>query len=133
MSGAKVEELGLTPMAKVTGYSLAAVEPELMGYGPIYAVRSALHKVWAKLDKGVDLVELNETFAAQTILSLRELSLDPEIVNVNGGAIALGHPMGSSGARILTTLLYEMQKRDANVGLAAGMGIACIVEREWYY
>jgi acetyl-CoA C-acetyltransferase/3-oxo-5,6-didehydrosuberyl-CoA/3-oxoadipyl-CoA thiolase len=78
-------------------------------------------------------VELNETFAAQSILSLRELNLDPEIVNVNGGAIALGHPMGSSGARILTTLLYEMQKREANVGLAAGMGIACIVEREWYY
>jgi acetyl-CoA acetyltransferase len=104
-----------------------------MGYGPIYAVRSALHKVWDKLDKQIDLVELNEIFAAQSIVSLRELRLDPETVNVNGGAIALGHPLGSSGARILTTLLHEMEKRDARVGLAAGMGIACIVDRQWYY
>jgi acetyl-CoA C-acetyltransferase/3-oxo-5,6-didehydrosuberyl-CoA/3-oxoadipyl-CoA thiolase len=104
-----------------------------MGYGPIYTVRSALHKAWDKLDKEIDLVELNETFAAQSIVSLRELNLDPDIVNVNGGAIALGHPLGSSGARILTTLLFEMQKRDVQVGLAAGMGIACLVDREWYY
>ena len=133
MSAEKAFKMGIKPMAKFIGYDYHWCEPELMGYGPIYAVRSALHKVWAKLDKEIDLVELTETFAAQTILSLRELNLDPEIVNVNGGAIALGHPMGSSGARILTTLLYEMQKRDSNVGLAAGMGIACIVEREWYY
>ncbi len=133
MSAEKAFKMGIKPMAKLVGYDYHWCEPELMGYGPIYAVRSALHKVWAKLDKGVDLVELNETFAAQSIVSLRELNLDPEIVNVNGGAIALGHPMGSSGARILTTLLYELQKRDANVGLVAGMGIACIVEREWYY
>lgn len=133
MSAEKAFKMGIKPMAKLVGYDYHWCEPELMGYGPIYAVRSALHKVWAELDKGVDLVELNETFAAQSIVSLRELNLDPEIVNVNGGAIALGHPMGSSGARILTTLLYELQKRDANVGLAAGMGIACIVEREWYY
>ena len=133
MSAEKAFKMGIKPMAKLVGYDYHWCEPELMGYGPIYAVRSALHKVWAELDKGVDLVELNETFAAQSIVSLRELNLDPEIVNVNGGAIALGHPMGSSGARILTTLLYEMQKRDTNVGLAAGMGIVCIVEREWYY
>jgi len=133
MSAEKAFKIGIKPMAKLIGYDYHWCEPELMGYGPIYAVRSALHKVWTNLDKQVDLVELNETFAAQSLLSLRELNLDPEIVNVNGGAIALGHPMGSSGARILTTLLYEMQKRDAGVGLAAGMGIACIVEREWYY
>ena len=133
MSGEKAFKMGIKPMAKLTGYDYHWSEPELMGYGPIYAVRSALHKVWAGIDKQIDLVELNETFAAQSIVSLRELNLDPEIVNVNGGAIALGHPMGSSGARILTTLLYEMQKRDVKVGLAAGMGIACIIEREWYF
>jgi acetyl-CoA C-acetyltransferase len=133
MSGEKAFKMGIKPMAKLTGYDYHWSEPELMGYGPIYAVRSALHKVWAGVDKQIDLVELNETFAAQSIVSLRELNLDPEIVNVNGGAIALGHPMGSSGARILTTLLYEMQRRDSKVGLAAGMGIACIVEREWYF
>ena len=133
MSEEKAFKMGIKPMAKLTGYDYHWSEPELMGYGPIYAVRSALHKVWAGTDKQIDLVELNETFAAQAIVSLRELNLDPEIVNVNGGAIALGHPMGSSGARILTTLLYEMQRRDVKVGLAAGMGIACILEREWYY
>jgi acetyl-CoA C-acetyltransferase len=133
MSEEKAFKMGIKPMARLTGYDYHWSEPELMGYGPIYAVRSALHKVWAGTDKQIDLVELNETFAAQSIVSLRELNLDPEIVNVNGGAIALGHPMGSSGARILTTLLYEMQRRDVKVGLAAGMGIACIVEREWYY
>jgi acetyl-CoA C-acetyltransferase len=133
MSGEKAFKMGIKPLAKLTGYDYHWSEPELMGYGPIYAVRSALHKVWAGVDRQIDLVELNETFAAQSIVSLRELNLDPEIVNVNGGAIALGHPMGSSGARILTSLLYEMQRRDVRVGLAAGMGIACIVEREWYY
>ncbi|MEJ2430782.1 MAG: acetyl-CoA C-acetyltransferase [Deltaproteobacteria bacterium] len=133
MSAEKAFKMGIKPMAKLTGYDYHWSEPELMGYGPIYAVRSALHKVWAGVDRQIDLVELNETFAAQSIVSLRELNLDPEIVNVNGGAIALGHPMGSSGARILTTLLYEMQKRDVKVGLAAGMGIACLVEREWYF
>ena len=133
MSAEKAFKMGIKPMAKLIGYDYHWSEPELMGYGPIYAVRSALHKVWAGVDRQVDLVELNETFAAQSIVSLRELNLNPEIVNVNGGAIALGHPMGSSGARILTTLLYEMQKRDVKIGLAAGMGIACLVEREWYF
>ncbi len=133
MSAERAFKMGIKPMAKLLGYDYHWCEPELMGYGPIYTVRSALHKAWDKLDKEIDLVELNETFAAQFIVSLRELNLDPEIVNVNGGAIALGHPLGSSGARILTTLLYEMQKRDVQVGLAAGMGIACLVDREWYY
>jgi acetyl-CoA C-acetyltransferase len=109
-----------------------------MGTGPIYAVRSAINKVREELGKDIDLVELNEAFAAQSIACLKDLNLDPDIVNVNGGAIALGHPIGCSGARVLTTLLYEMEKRDAKVGLAAlciggGMGIATIVEREWYY
>jgi acetyl-CoA C-acetyltransferase len=109
-----------------------------MGTGPIYAVRSAINKVREELGKNIDLVELNEAFAAQSIACLKDLNLDPEIVNVNGGAIALGHPIGCSGARVLTTLIYEMEKRDAKVGLAAlciggGMGIATIVEREWYY
>jgi acetyl-CoA C-acetyltransferase len=133
MSAERAFKMGIKPMAKLLGYDYHWCEPELMGYGPIYTVRSALHKSWNKLSKEIDLVELNETFAAQFIVSLRELNLDPEIVNVNGGAIALGHPLGSSGARILTTLLFEMQKRDVQVGLAAGMGIACLVDREWYY
>jgi acetyl-CoA C-acetyltransferase len=109
-----------------------------MGTGPIYAVRSAINKVRDKLGKDIDLVELNEAFAAQSMACLKDLSLDPEIVNVNGGAIALGHPIGCSGARILTTLVYEMKRRDVKVGLAAlciggGMGIATIVERDWPY
>ncbi|UCG11886.1 MAG: acetyl-CoA C-acetyltransferase [Deltaproteobacteria bacterium] len=133
MSAERAFKMGIRPMAKIVGYDYHWCEPELMGYGPIYAVRGALHKMRGKLDKQIDLVELNETFAAQTVVSIRELNLDPEIVNVNGGAIALGHPIGSSGARILTTLLYEMQRRDVKVGLAAGMGIACVVERDWYF
>jgi acetyl-CoA C-acetyltransferase len=133
MSAEKAFKMGIKPMARLLGYDYHWCEPELMGYGPIYAVRSALHKVWDKLDQQIDLVELNETFAAQSIVSLRELNLHSDIVNVNGGAIALGHPLGSSGARIMTTLLFEMEKRDARVGLAAGMGIACIVDRQWYY
>jgi acetyl-CoA C-acetyltransferase len=133
MSAEKAFKMGIKPMAKLIGYDYHWCEPELMGYGPIYAVRSALHKVWDIMDKQIDLIELSETFAAQSLVSLRELNLDPEMVNVNGGAIALGHPMGSSGARALTTLLHEMQRRDVKVGLAAGMGIASIVKREWYF
>jgi acetyl-CoA acetyltransferase len=120
-------------MATIIGYDYQWCEPELMGYGPIYAARSAINKVQARTDGQIDLVELTETFAAQSIFCLRELNLDPKVVNVNGGAIALGHPMGCSGARILTTLLFEMQKRDVSVGLAAGMGIAMVLERKWYY
>jgi len=138
MSADKAFKMGIRPMAKIIGYDYQGCEPELMGTGPIYAVRSAINKVREELGKDIDLVELNEAFAAQSIACLKDLALDPEIVNVNGGAIALGHPIGCSGARVLTTLLYEMEKRDAKVGLAAlciggGMGIATIVEREWYY
>lgn len=135
MSAEKAFKMGIRPMAKIVGYDYQGCEPELMGTGPIYAVRSAINKVREILEKDIDLVELNEAFAAQSIACLKDLNLDPEIVNVNGGAIALGHPIGCSGARILTTLIYEMEKRDAKVGLASlciggGMGIATIVERE---
>jgi acetyl-CoA C-acetyltransferase len=138
MSAEKAFKMGIRPMAKIVDYDCQGCEPELMGTGPIYAVRNAIAKVREKLGgKAVELVELNEAFAAQALACLRELNLDPDIVNVNGGAVALGHPIGCSGARILVTLLYEMEKRDAKVGLATlcvggGMGFAMIVEREWY-
>jgi acetyl-CoA C-acetyltransferase len=134
MSAEKATKMGIQPLAKIVAYNCQGCEPELMGLGPIYAVRHAIADVREKLGKKIDLVELNEAFAAQSIACLRELHLDPEIVNVNGGAIALGHPIGCSGSRILVTLLYEMAKRDAHVGLAAlcvggGMGFAMVLER----
>jgi acetyl-CoA C-acetyltransferase len=134
MSAEKALKMGIQPLARIVGYNCQGCEPELMGLGPIYAVRQAIAEVRERLGKKIDLVELNEAFAAQSIACLRELHLDPEIVNVNGGAIALGHPIGCSGSRILVTLLYEMAKRDAHVGLAAlcvggGMGFAMILER----
>ncbi len=137
MSAEKALKMGIRPMARVVGYDCQGCEPELMGTGPIYAVRSAVAKVSEELGKKIELVEINEAFAAQALACIKELHLDPNIVNVNGGAIALGHPLGCSGARILLTLLYEMQKRDAKVGLASlcvggGMGFAMIVERGWY-
>jgi acetyl-CoA C-acetyltransferase len=138
MSGEKALKIGIRPMAKIVAYDCQGCEPELMGTGPIYAVRNAIAKVRAELGKEIELVELNEAFAAQAIACLRELNLNPDIVNVNGGAIALGHPLGCTGARIVVTLLYEMQKRDAKVGLATlcvggGMGYAMILERAWYF
>jgi acetyl-CoA C-acetyltransferase len=136
MSAEKAFKMGIKPLAKIVGYDYRGCEPELMGTGPIYAVRSAINKVRDKLGKDIDLVELNEAFAAQSMACLKDLNLDPQIVNVNGGAIALGHPIGCSGARILTTLVFEMKRRDVKVGLAAlciggGMGISTIVERDW--
>ncbi len=138
MSEEKAIKMGIRPMARIVSYDCQGCEPELMGMGPIYAVRNAVAKAKESLGKPIDLVELNEAFAAQSIACMRELSLDPEIVNVNGGAIALGHPIGCSGSRIMVTLLYEMQKRDAKVGLAGlcvggGMGFTMIVERSWYF
>jgi acetyl-CoA C-acetyltransferase len=138
MSAAKALKMGIRPLARIVGYDCQGCEPELMGTGPIYAVRSAVAKVSAELGKKIELVELNEAFAAQSLACIKELHLDPGIVNVNGGAIALGHPLGCSGARILVTLLFEMQKRDAKVGLASlcvggGMGFAMIVERGWHF
>lgn len=138
MSAEKALKMGIRPMARIVAYDCQGCEPELMGTGPIYAVRNAIAKLSAELGKKIELVELNEAFAAQAIACIKELHLDPEIVNVNGGAIALGHPIGCSGARIVVTLLYEMQKRDAKVGLASlcvggGMGFALILERGWYF
>ena len=124
---------GITPLARIASWANAGVEPEIMGTGPIPASRKALAKAgWSVAD--LDLVESNEAFAAQSLCVLRELGLDPERVNVNGGAIAIGHPIGASGARILTTLLYEMGRRDAKKGVATlcvggGMGVAVCVER----
>jgi acetyl-CoA C-acetyltransferase len=138
MSLERALKMGIRPMAKIHTYSCEGCEPELMGTGPIYAVRYAINRVSEELGKKIELVELNEAFAAQSLACLKELHLDPEIVNVNGGAIALGHPIGCSGARIMVTLLYEMQKRNVEVGLASlcvggGMGYAMIVERGWYF
>jgi len=133
MSADKAKELNLHPMAKIISYASAALSPDIMGYGPVPATRKALEKINLTMDD-IDLVEANEAFAAQSIAVARDLNFDPEKVNVNGGAIALGHPVGASGARILTTLLYEMKKTDAKKGLATlciggGMGTALIVEK----
>jgi acetyl-CoA C-acetyltransferase len=124
---------GLTPLARLASWATAGVDPSIMGTGPIPASRKALAKAgWTVAD--LDLVESNEAFAAQALAVTKELGWDPEIVNVNGGAIAIGHPIGASGARVLTTLLFEMQKRDAKKCLATlciggGMGVAMCVER----
>ncbi len=124
---------GIEPLARIASWANAGVEPEIMGTGPIPASRKALKKAGWRVED-LDLVESNEAFAAQSICVLRELGLDPDKVNVNGGAIAIGHPIGASGARILTTLLYEMKRRGAAKGLATlcvggGMGVAMCVER----
>jgi acetyl-CoA C-acetyltransferase len=133
MSADDARARGLTPLARIASAATAGVDPAIMGTGPIPASRKALEKAgWTVAD--LDLVESNEAFAAQSLCVLRELGLDPERVNVNGGAIAIGHPIGASGARILTTLLHEMQRREANKGLATlciggGMRVAMCVER----
>ncbi|MEG3639361.1 acetyl-CoA C-acetyltransferase [Magnetococcus sp. PR-3] len=133
MSASKAKELGLTPMAKVVSYASAGVDPKIMGTGPIPAVTKCLEKAgWQISD--LDLVEANEAFAAQAMSVNKDLGFDLSKVNVNGGAIALGHPIGASGARVLVTLLHEMKRRDANKGLATlciggGMGVALAVEK----
>ena len=133
MSAEKAKELGLKPLAKIVAYASAGVEPEIMGMGPVPAVKKTLEKAGWTLDQ-VDLIEANEAFAAQALGVAGELKFDMSKVNVNGGAIALGHPIGASGTRILVTLLHEMQRRDAKKGLATlciggGMGVALAVER----
>lgn len=132
MSREKAEQLGLKPLVKYVTSAVAGVEPRIMGIGPIYATRKALKRANLQVSH-IGLVELNEAFASQSIQCIRELELDPNIVNVNGGAIAFGHPLGASGARILTTLIYEMKKRSVEYGLATmcigvGQGIATIVQ-----
>ncbi len=134
MSDSKAKSLNIKPLAKILSYAYTGVDPSVMGLGPVEACRSALRKANIKLED-IGLIEANEAFAVQTLAVARELGLDKEKVNVNGGAIALGHPVGASGARILVTLLYEMQKRDERYGMATlcvggGMGVSVIVERE---
>jgi acetyl-CoA acyltransferase len=133
MDGARARELQLAPMARVVAYATAGVEPERFGIGPVPAIRKALKIAGLTLDD-IDLVELNEAFAAQVIACLRELPIDPDRLNVNGGAIALGHPLGCTGAKLTATILYEMQRRKARYGLVSmcvggGMGAAGIFER----
>lgn len=133
MSAEKAKELGLKPLAKYVTGAVAGLEPAVMGLGPIYASRKALKRANLTTDD-MGLVELNEAFASQSLECIRQLELDTEKVNVNGGAIAYGHPLGASGARILMTLIYEMNKRDTRYGLATmcigvGQGIAMIVEK----
>lgn len=133
MSKEKADELGLKYLCKVTSYASAGVDPSIMGIGPVPASKNALDKAGLTI-KDMDLIEANEAFAAQAVAVGKDLGIDAEKLNVNGGAIALGHPIGASGARILITLIYEMQKRDAKYGLATlciggGMGTSLVVER----
>ena len=133
-SRAAADELGLTPMATVGASAIAGVEPHRMGIGPVPATRKALRRAGLAVDD-IDLIELNEAFAAQSLPCIAELGLDPERVNVNGGAIALGHPLGCTGAKLLTTLVHEMRRRDAAHGLVTmcigvGQGIALLVHRD---
>lgn len=133
MSAAKALELGLTPLASIRAYASAGVDPAHMGIGPVPATQQALAKAGLQLSE-IDLVEANEAFAAQSLAVAKELGFDMDRVNVNGGAIALGHPIGASGTRILVSLISEMQKRDVRLGLATlcvggGMGVSMIIER----
>ena len=133
MSAEAAEKRGIEPLARIASYATAGLDPSIMGVGPIYASRKALEKAGWKVED-LDLVEANEAFAAQACAVNKDMGWDPEIVNVNGGAIAIGHPIGASGARVLNTLLFEMQRRDAKKGLATlciggGMGVALCVER----
>jgi acetyl-CoA C-acetyltransferase len=132
MSAEKAKELGVEPMARIVSYGSAGLDPQIMGYGPVPSSRKTLAKAGLTV-KDLDLVEANEAFAAQALAVMKDLELNPEITNVNGGAIALGHPIGSSGSRIATTLLYEMKRRKSRYGLATlciggGLGTALIVE-----
>lgn len=134
MSASRAKELGLTPLARIKAYSSAGLDPSIMGMGPVSATRLCLQKAgWTHED--VDLMEINEAFAAQAIAVNKEMGWDTSKINVNGGAIALGHPIGASGCRVLVTLLHEMVRRDAKRGLASlciggGMGVALAVERD---
>jgi acetyl-CoA C-acetyltransferase len=128
----KARQAGLSPLAEIVSYASTGVDPALMGIGPIPAVRRALERAGLTIGD-IDLFELNEAFAAQSLAVIRELGVDPAKVNVNGGAIALGHPIGASGARVLTTLIYALRVRKLRYGIAAlciggGMGIAMVIE-----
>jgi acetyl-CoA acyltransferase len=133
MSAEKARALGLQPLAVFRSFATAGVAPEIMGIGPVHAIPKALKAAGLHLSD-IDLVELNEAFAAQTLAVIREMHINEQIVNVNGGAIALGHPLGCTGAKLTATLLYEMRRRNARYGLVTmcvggGMGAAGIFER----
>jgi acetyl-CoA C-acetyltransferase len=133
LSESRAKALGLEPIARIKAYANAGVEPRIMGSGPIPATRRCLERAGWGVDD-LDLIESNEAFAAQALAVSKEIGWDPEKVNVNGGAISIGHPIGASGARILVTLLHEMQRRDVQRGLATlciggGQGVALAVER----
>jgi acetyl-CoA C-acetyltransferase len=133
MTADEAEKRGIEPLARIASYATAGLDPSIMGVGPIYASRKALDKAGWSAEE-LDLVEANEAFAAQACAVNKDMGWNPEIVNVNGGAIAIGHPIGASGARILNTLLFEMKRRDAKKGLATlciggGMGVAMCLER----
>jgi|SRR3990167_11187088 len=133
MNGERAEDEGMETLATIESYASYGVDPELMGMGPVHSTRLALEKADIDIDQ-IDLIELNEAFAAQSIAVIRELELNTDIVNVNGGAIALGHPIGASGSRILVTLLHELKRRDCEYGLSSlciggGQGISMIVRR----
>ncbi|MEI7520293.1 MAG: acetyl-CoA C-acetyltransferase [Thermoleophilia bacterium] len=133
LSEARAAELGVQPMARILGYAWNGVAPEIMGMGPVQAIRTALDRAGVDDIRAIELFEVNEAFAAQAVAVQRELGIGREVLNVNGGAIALGHPVGASGARILVTLLHEMRHREARLGCAAlcvggGMGVAMVVE-----
>ncbi|HWP82018.1 MAG TPA: thiolase family protein [Bacteroidota bacterium] len=135
MSEAKAKEMNVKPLARIVSTGVAGVDPRIMGIGPVPATTMALRKAGLKISD-IGLMELNEAFAAQSLACIRDLNIDPEIVNVNGGAIALGHPLGCSGARITTTLLHEMKRRKTRYGVATmcigvGQGIATIIEGLW--
>jgi acetyl-CoA C-acetyltransferase len=134
MSRKKAKEMGIPPLVSIRSYASVGVKPEIMGIGPIPATRKALQKAGLEL-KDIDLIELNEAFAAQCLAVIRELSFDMERVNVNGGAIALGHPISATGCILLTKMIYEMKRRKSRYGLvtmciAGGQGIAMILENE---
>jgi acetyl-CoA acyltransferase len=133
MSAEKAASLGVKPMARFVAYATAGCPPEEMGIGPVFAIPKALKLAGLTLDQ-IDVIELNEAFAAQSLAVIKTLGLDIEKVNVNGGAIALGHPIGCTGVRITTTLVHEMNRRNARLGLSTlcvsgGMGIALLLER----
>jgi acetyl-CoA acyltransferase len=132
-SAATAKDRGLTTLGRFVAFTTAGVEPERFGIGPVPAIRKVLKLSQLKLDQ-IDLIELNEAFAAQVLACLQELPIDPDTLNVNGGAIALGHPLGCTGAKLTTTLLYEMKRRGARYGMVSmciggGMGAAGIFER----
>lgn len=133
MSDTRAKELGITPLARIVASGVSALSPEVMGLGPVEASRQAVARVGLSMDD-IDLVEMNEAFAAQVLPSVDQLGLDLDRVNVNGGAIALGHPFGSTGARMATTLIHGLKERDAQLGLetmcaAGGQGMALVLER----